>query len=106
MAHFAQIDQNGVVQRVIVAEQDFINTGVVGDSFNWIQTSYNDNFRKQFAPVGGKYLKANDVFVQPQPYPSWTLDENFDWQPPVALPADAGTVSYDWDEAAQLWVTH
>ena len=49
MSHFAEIDNNGVVLRVIVAEQDFINSGTVGDSFNWIQTSYNNNFRKQYA---------------------------------------------------------
>ena len=44
------------------------------------------------------------MFVEPQPYASWNLDANLDWQPPVALPADADTVSYSWDEAAQLWV--
>ena len=104
MSHFAQINNEGIVQRVIVAEQDFINSGSVGDAFNWIQCSYNDNFRKQFPGIGFKWDHAHQVFVEPQPYASWTLDANMDWVPPVALPADADTVSYSWDEAAQLWV--
>ena len=104
MSHFAQINNEGIVQRVIVAEQDFINSGSVGDAFNWIQCSYNNNFRKQFPGIGYKWDHAHQVFVKPQPYASWTLDANMDWIPPVALPADADTVSYIWDEAAQLWV--
>ena len=104
MSHFAQINNEGIVQRVIVAEQDFINSGAVGDAFNWIQCSYNSNFRKQFPGIGFKWDHAHQVFVEPQPYASWTLDANMDWVPPVALPADADTVSYSWDEAAQLWV--
>jgi len=104
MSHFAQINNEGIVQRVIVAEQDFINSGSVGDAFNWIQCSYNNNFRKQYPSVGFKWDHAHQVFVEPQPYASWTLDVNMDWVPPVALPDDADTVSYSWDEAAQLWV--
>ena len=104
MSHFAQINNEGIVQRVIVAELDFINSGAVGDAFNWIQCSYNNNFRKQFPCLGYKWDHAHQVFVTPQPYASWTLDANMDWVPPVALPADADTVSYGWDEAAQLWV--
>ena len=102
MSHFAEIDSNGIVQRVIVAEQDFINSGAVGDSFLWVQTSYNDNFRKQYAGVGYKYDRAADVFVAPQPYPSWTLDSNHDWQPPTAMPTDGKR--YTWDEANTTWV--
>mgnify|MGYP003654963952 CR=1 FL=1 len=105
MSHFAEIDSNGVVQQVIVAEQDFIDSGIVGDSFNWVQTSYNNNFRKQYAGKGHTYDKVNEVFVGPQPHPSWVKDANHDWQPPVARPGDADTVSYTWDEAAQLWVS-
>ena len=104
MSHFAQINNEGIVQRVIVAEQDFINSGSVGDAFNWIQCSYNIYFRKEFPGPGYKWDHAHQVFVKPQPYASWTLDANMDWVPPVALPADADTVSYSWDEAAQLWV--
>ena len=101
MAHFAEIDNNGVVLRVIVAEKDFINSGVVGNEFNWIQTSYNNNFRKQFAGKGFTYDKVNEVFVAPPPYASWTLDGNHDWQPPTAIPA--GDSQYTWNEGTKAW---
>jgi len=99
MSHFAEI-KDGIVHRVIVAEQDFINSGAVGDSFNWVQTSYNHNFRKQFAGTGYTYDKVNDVFVQPQPYPSWTLDSNHDWQPPIPEPEEG---LHHWNEQTQTW---
>jgi hypothetical protein len=98
MSHFAEI-KDGVVQRVIVAEQDFINSGLVGDSFNWVQTSYNGNFRKQYAGSGYTYDKANDVFVRSQPYPSWTLDSDHDWQPPTPKPDG----NHHWNEETQVW---
>ncbi len=100
MSHFAKIDNN-LVTEVIVAEQDFINSGAVGDSFLWVQTSYNHNFRKQFATKGGTYDKINDVFVAPKPYPSWTLDASHDWQAPVAQPDDGK--DYNWNEAITNW---
>jgi hypothetical protein len=96
MSHFAKIDSHNIITEVIVAEQDFINSGAVGDSFLWIQTSYNNGFRKQFGGIGYTYDKVNDVFIQPKPYASWVLDENYDWQAPVAYPDD-GKV-YEWDE--------
>ena len=99
MSHFAEIDENGVVKRVIVAEKNFINTGYVGDEFNWIQTSYNGSFRKRFAGVGFTYDKVNDVFVEPKPYPSWTLDASHDWQPPTPRPVDGK--AYSWNEGTQ-----
>ena len=102
MSHFAEINSDSIVQRVIVAEQDFINSGAVGDSFLWVQCSYNNNFRKQYPGKGYKYDKANDVFVAPQPYPSWTLDGSYDWQPPIARPSD--DKRYTWDEANTKWV--
>ena len=58
---------------MIVSEQDFINSGKVGDSFNWVQTSYNNNFRKNFATVGGTYDKTRDAFIAPQPEPSASI---------------------------------
>tara|TARA_R110002020_G_scaffold110708_2_gene255747 strand:- start:3849 stop:4175 length:327 start_codon:yes stop_codon:yes gene_type:complete len=104
MSHFAEIDKNQKVLRVIVAEQDFINSGAVGDSFNWIQTSYNNNFRKQFAIVGGIYDKLNDVFLASKPYPSWTLDSNFDWQSPKPRPeSDVINYPYVWNEETKNW---
>jgi len=102
MSHFAKIDNNNIVTEVIVAEQDFINSGVVGDSFLWVQTSYNNNFRKQYAGIGYTYDKANDVFISPQQYPSWTLDADFTWQPPTPYPTD--DLMYSWDEDTTSWV--
>ena len=101
MSHFAEINSDGVVQRVIVAEQDFINSGAVGDSFLWVQTSYNNNFRKQFAGIGYTYDKAKDKFIAPKPYPSWSLDSNDDWQAPSAMPDDGKM--YYWDEDSTSW---
>ena len=101
MSHFAKIDKDNIVTEVIVAEQDFINSGKVGDSFLWVQTSYNNNFRKQFAGIGCTYDKINDVFISPKPYESWTLDASFDWQPPTAYPDDGKR--YNWNEDTQSW---
>ena len=101
MSHFAKIDKDNIVTEVIVAEQDFINSGKVGDSFLWIQTSYNNNFRKQYASVGHTYDKTNDVFISPQPYSSWTLDSNHDWQAPKAMPDDGK--EYSWNEDTKAW---
>jgi len=105
MAHFAKIDNNNIVTEVIVAEQDFINSGTVGDNFNWVQTSYNKNFRKQFAGVGGSYDKVKDIFIYVQPHPSWALDVNNDWQPPVVRPLTTDPdMNYTWDEDTTSWV--
>jgi len=115
VAHFAEIDGNGVVQRVIVvgnkdtSDANGVEKESIGQAFcerlfggNWVQTSYNGNFRKRYAGIGYKYDAALDAFVAPQPYPSWTLDANADWQAPVPMPTDGKM--YAWDEAAQAWV--
>ena len=115
MAHFAEIDGNGVVQRVIVvgnkdtSDANGVEKESIGQAFcerlfggNWVQTSYNGNFRKRYAGIGYKYDAALDAFIAPQPYPSWTLDANADWQAPVPMPDDGKM--YSWDEAAQAWV--
>jgi hypothetical protein len=65
------------------------------------RTSYNHNIRKQYAGIGFTYDAVNDVFITPQPYPSWSLDENFDWQPPTPQPALLG---WYWDEDSLSWV--
>ena len=103
MAHFAEIFK-GVVQRVIVVHDNeeangaqFCHDLLGGD---WVQTSYNHRIRKQFAGVGYTYDKTNDVFIVPQPYPSWTLDNNFDWQPPTPKPEG----DYYWNEDLKQWV--
>ena len=103
MSHFAEIDNDNIVQRVIVAEQDFINSGAVGDSFRWVQTSYNNNFRKNYAGKGYTYDKARDAFIPPQPYPSWLLDEDTcRWEAPTPMPDDGKM--YVWDEDTTSWV--
>ena len=103
MSHFAEINSDNIVQRVIVAEQDFINSGAVGDSFNWVQTSYNGNFRKNYAGSGYTYDKAKDAFIAPQPYASWTLVEaTCQWEAPTAYPTDGEM--YTWDEDTTAWV--
>ena len=102
MSHFAKIDNNNIVTQVIVAEQDFINSGAVGDSFLWIQTSYHGNFRGKYAGIGFTYDKVNEVFIPPQPFPSWTIDVDFIWNAPVAYPTD--DKKYTWGEDTTSWV--
>ena len=102
MAHFAKLNNN-IVTEVIVAEQDFINSGVVGDSFLWVQTSYNKNFRKNYASVGDTYDKTRDAFIPPKPYASWILvEDTCQWKAPSDYPDD-GKV-YEWDEDTTAWV--
>jgi len=101
MSHFAKINSNGTVEEVIRAEQDFINSGVVGDAFLWVQTSYNGNFRGKYAATGDTWDKVNEVFISPQPYPSWSLNDSFNWEAPVARPDD--DKMYAWDEETTSW---
>ncbi len=101
MSHFAKLNNDNIVTKVIVAEKDFINTGTVGDEFLWIQTSYNDNFRGKFAGAGDTYDVVKNKFIKPQPYASWTLDGNDTWQPPVSYPDDGKL--YCWYEATTSW---
>jgi len=101
MAHFAELDENNVVKRVIAVAND-VNTAdgplgendmhVDGEEYCklfykdkttiWKQTSYNGNFRKQYAGIGYTYNASEDIFIKPQPHDGWILDENYDWQPP------------------------
>jgi len=101
MSHFAKIDNN-LVTEVIVAEKDFINSGQVGDEFLWVQTSYNSNFRKNFAGVGGTYDKTRDAFIPVKHYASWTLVEaTCKWTAPVTYPDDGK--EYHWNEDTTNW---
>jgi len=102
MGYFAHINQYSVVTTVIVADQEFINTGSEGDPVNWIETSIDGSFRKQSAGIGYTYDAQADVFITPQPYPSWTLNSNYDWVAPVPYPNDGKT--YIWDEVTLSWV--
>jgi hypothetical protein len=111
MAHFAQISNNVVTNVVVVHNNELLVDGVEVESKGaefctnlfggtWIQTSYNDRIRKQYAGIGYTYDAVADVFVAPKPYPSWTLDSNHDWQPPTPKPEGL----YSWDEAQLEWV--
>lgn len=116
MAHFAEIDENGIVLRVIVVGNDDIkdNNGAeqeqLGIDFcknllggDWVQTSYNSNIRKNYAGIGFTYDAARNAFIPPKLFNSWILDENTcKWNPPVPHPGDDKL--YDWDEATQSWV--
>jgi len=103
MSHFAKINNSNIVTDVLVAEQDFINSGVVGDSFLWVQTSYNGSFRKNYAGAGYTYDSVRDAFIPPKPYPSWLLDEDAcQWNAPVPYPTD--DLMHTWDEDLVNWV--
>lgn len=118
MAHFAQIDENNIVLQVVVIsnadlldnkgkEQESIGIqvckSIFGADTNWVQTSYNGNFRKKYAGIGDKYDSSADVFYWPTaPFPSWTLDSNYEWQPPIPRPED-GKI-YEWVESSLSWV--
>ena len=101
MTYFAKVNTDNIVTQVIVAEQDFIDSGVVGDSSLWVETSLNGSFRKQYAGTEFTYDKVNDVFISPQPFSSWALDDSFDWQPPTPMPDD-GKI-YTWNEETTSW---
>mgnify|MGYP003628927354 CR=1 FL=1 len=94
MAYFAKI-VDGIVEDVIVTESSFINT-LEG---TWIETSKVGSFRKQYAGIGNLYSSVGDVFYNSKPANSWTLDSDYDWQPPISCPDDASVdKSYNWDE--------
>ena len=96
MSHFAKIN-NKIVEKVIVAEQNFIDTqeGI------WVQTSYNNSFRKNYAGIGHTYDETRDAFYAPQPYPSWTLNETTcQWEAPTPYPDDG---RYTWNENTLSW---
>lgn len=105
MAHWAEIDKNGIVLRVTVGDNSEPDQGyqwlIDNLGGTWVQTSYNGNMRKQFAGIGFTYDSENDIFISPSPFQSWVLDENFDWQAPVPMPTDG---DYTWDESAGNWV--
>lgn len=109
MAHYAFLDENNIVTEVIVGRDE---TELIDglDPETWYgnfrgqvckRTSYNNNIRKQYAIIGGTYDSVKDEFVRPKPFPSWALDENNDWQPPVARP----DWEHSWNEETLSWVS-
>jgi hypothetical protein len=108
MAHYAFLDANNVVTELIagIDETELIE-GL--DPETWYgnfrgqvckRTSINNNIRKQYATIGGTYNPEADIFIRPQPFPSWTLDSNYDWQPPTPKPEG----NYRWNEEELAWV--
>jgi hypothetical protein len=112
MAYYAFLDSNNIVTEVIsgIDETELIE-GLhpeiwYGNFRGQVckRTSYNNNIRKQYCGIGYLYNAEADVFVAPQPFASWLLDDNFDWQPPVARPTD--NKFYTWSEDDLNWVEH
>ena len=114
MSHFAKIDENNIVTKVVVANQEAIDT----QDGTWIQTSYNTYgvkhygqdgeedsgtpLRKNYAGIGYTYDSDRDAFIGPTPFPSWTLnEETCNWESPVSYPTDDKL--YNWDEENQKW---
>ena len=113
MSHYAKIE-NGTVTQVIVAEEDFISTGALGDPASWVQTSYNTRggehlnggtpLRANYAGIGYVYDATNDVFYAQQPFSSWTISApTWIWEAPVPYPTDGN--QYTWNEETTSWVT-
>jgi hypothetical protein len=116
MAYFAQIDDDGTVLQVISVSNadapdpapehsEALGQAFIADTLGlpgeWRQTSYNGTFRKRYCGPGFRYDTGADVFIPPQPYPSWTLDGDHDWQPPTPMPAEG---MWSWDEPTLSWV--
>jgi hypothetical protein len=108
MAHYAYIDANNTVIAVIVGrDENELIDGLDSETYYaqgtpYIvkRTSYNNKIRKQYAGIGFTYDPIADVFVSPQPYPSWSLDQNYDWQAPKTKPEG----NYYWDEEVGDWI--
>ena len=111
MAHFARIENNKVVNVIVVHNNELLVDGVEneqkGKDFchgllggEWVQTSYNNNIRKQYAGVGYTYDIDADQFVSPQPFASWSLDADNDWQPPTPKPEG----DFYWNEETTTWI--
>jgi hypothetical protein len=125
MAHFAELNNSNEVLQVIVISNDDVDANGGDESTQaetfvasivpygtggvaWKQTSYNNNFRKQYAGIGYSYDSTKDKFILPQPYPSWSLDSNDDWEAPVTYPTvteiNSEPVLINWDEDNQKWL--
>jgi hypothetical protein len=123
MAHFAEINDSNIVQRVIVVSNSNAPNEATGIAFckallgsdtNWVQTSYNNNIRCRYANPGMKYDSTNDVFYPLSPYPSWVLNTStWEWEAPVPLPDDYGLddadnptygIGYTWNEDTTSWI--
>jgi len=113
MAHYAQISDGTVTNVIVVHNNELLVDGIETESKGaefchnlfggeWIQTSYNNRIRKQYAGVGYTYDSVKDQFVAPRPFASWELDIHNDWQAPTAMPNDGKM--YTWNETSLAWV--
>jgi hypothetical protein len=107
MSHWAEIDQNNIVTRVTVGDNNDPDEGyqwlIDNLGGTWIKTSYNGNIRKNYAGIGYTYDESRDAFIPPQNFPSWILDEDLcQWNPPVEYPTD-GKI-YLWEEESTSWI--
>ena len=114
MAHYAKLNNGKVEQVIVVHNNELLVDGVEVESKGaefctnlfggeWVQTSYNGKIRKQYAGIGYSYDADLDIFIAPQPYPSWILDSNHDWQPPTPMPVVEGKL-YAWFEPNKVWI--
>ena len=120
MSHFAQLDENDIVTNIIIAEQEVIDSGIFGDAKFWIKTDFytranthfGENnepdggtpFRGNYASIGQKYDRVNDVFYPTKIFPSWVMNEsNWTWQAPVPKPTPTDTIRYTWNEETLSW---
>jgi hypothetical protein len=118
MGHFAEVDRNNTVVRIVLIDQETINTGKLGSPDRWIETSthtrggkhYDQDgveddgvpLRYNYAGIGMTYDKDRDAFIPQQPYPSWVLnDDTCEWDAPTPYPDD--DKRYDWDEDTTSW---
>lgn len=122
MAHFARLDENNFVTEVLVVSdtdtadengQESEEIGIqfcknlFGQSTKWVQTSYNNNFRKRFAGIGAKYIPETDIFTETKLYDSWTYNVTTDeWEPPIPKPADGDNYTWEWNEDNQTWTPY
>ena len=109
MAHFAELDADSIVVRVLVVPNEQENRGHdylatdLGLGGTWVQTSYNATIRKNYAGIGYKFDSGRDAFIPPKPFASWVLNEaTCNWDAPVARPED--DKMYSWDEATTSWI--
>ena len=109
MAHFAELNGSNTVLRVCVVDNAHVPSDkhIDGETWctdfwggTWKQTSYNNNFRKQYTGIGDTYDAAKDKFIKPQPHASWALDGDDDWQAPITEPDDFDSKEYLWNETA------
>ena len=106
MSHFAEIDSNNTVIRVLVGDDSLPNEGydwfVENFGGRWIKTSYNGNIRKNYAGTGYTYDEVRDAFIPPTPYDSWVINEDTcRWEAPTPYPTDG--LTYSWNEEELAW---